>query len=512
MDYSIKREPLCVCETVFDGLVEQPVDLDFSLPDYFPDVKKILKCKICPQIGSRDISGDKLYIEGNTKVSLIYLDEEKMSVRCYEHTSPFSISINLKSSVQDAVVLTKTKIEYINCRAVTPRRLDIHGAFSIFAKVKCKKDKDVVCDIEGDGIERKKISVKCNNVVAMGQQIFNVTEVIDKGSRQPEIEHILKTVVDVDLQDYKTLQNKVMITALAKIKVIYISDIEYSTINVLEHTIPVSQVVDIIGVQDNCECDINIDVLQSAIKIKTDDGDENNLLSFECKIAVCVNAYEEKNMDILVDGYSIDYESELNYEKILLSNITEKLNKSYMVKSIIELDDNEILELIDSDAELNNIKCFIKDNKIVFEGKINVCTLAKDVDEIAFYLERLVEIMYEHELDDIDETSFCEENVTLKSCECRIINKNSVEVVAELQINANIYTENKYLSMVDIFLDEEKPKEKDKTAALTIYYADNGEELWDIAKKYGTSVEKIKTENEIDSDKIQSKNMLFIPM
>ena len=62
------------------------------------------------------------------------------------------------------------------------------------------------------------------------------------------------------------------------------------------------------------------------------------------------------------------------------------------------------------------------------------------------------------------------------------------------------------------FLDEEKPKEKDKTAALTIYYADNGEELWDIAKKYGTSVEKIKTENEIDSDKIQNKNMLFIPM
>ena len=37
MDYSIKKDYLCACETIFDGLVEQPVDLDFSLPDYCPD-------------------------------------------------------------------------------------------------------------------------------------------------------------------------------------------------------------------------------------------------------------------------------------------------------------------------------------------------------------------------------------------------------------------------------------------------------------------------------------------
>jgi LysM repeat protein len=63
-------------------------------------------------------------------------------------------------------------------------------------------------------------------------------------------------------------------------------------------------------------------------------------------------------------------------------------------------------------------------------------------------------------------------------------------------------------------LNEEKPREKDKKAALTIYYADEGEELWNIAKKYCTSVEKIQNENEIDTDvdKLQGRNMLFIPM
>ena len=512
MDYIIKKEPLYVCENIFDGVVEQPVDLDFSLPDYCPDIQKILKCQICPQIESRNVSGDKLYVEGNANIFLIYLDDEKNSIRCCEHTSPFSVSVNLKNSGNDVVVFTKTKTEYVNCRAVTPRRLDIHGAFSIFVRAKCKKEKNVVCDIEGDGIEKRKISSTCSNVIGLGQQYFNVAEVIDKGSRQPDIEHILSTLVSVDLQNYKTLQNKVMLEATAKIKVVYISDIEYSRVEVLEHSIPLSQILDVEGVQDNCSCNVNIEVLNHDISIKANDNDENNLLAFECKMCATAMAFEEKSLDVLSDVYSVDYESEPKYENVSLSNLVDSLNETYMLKSIIELDDNEIFDLIDSGGDLNNVKCFVRDGEINFEGKINVCVFAKNSDEVPFYLERLVEFTYEYSLGDFAGSALCEENISLKSCECRLVGKNSVEVIAEIQIGALIYAEKKLSSIMDIFVDEEKIREKDKKTAVTLYFAEDGEELWDIARKYCTSVEKIKSENELEDDKLQGKNMLFIPM
>lgn len=68
------------------------------------------------------------------------------------------------------------------------------------------------------------------------------------------------------------------------------------------------------------------------------------------------------------------------------------------------------------------------------------------------------------------------------------------------------------MSITDIFVDEEKPKEKDKKTAITLYYAEPGEELWNIARRYCTSVEKIKAENDIEEDNLQDRNMLFIPM
>ena len=41
MDYNVTQEELAIGKTVFEECQEQPVDLDFSLPDYCPDIQRI---------------------------------------------------------------------------------------------------------------------------------------------------------------------------------------------------------------------------------------------------------------------------------------------------------------------------------------------------------------------------------------------------------------------------------------------------------------------------------------
>lgn len=59
MDYTAQRNPLSVIELLFDGCQEQSVDLDISLPDYCPDIQRILKCQVYPRILDRALSGDR---------------------------------------------------------------------------------------------------------------------------------------------------------------------------------------------------------------------------------------------------------------------------------------------------------------------------------------------------------------------------------------------------------------------------------------------------------------------
>ena len=53
--------------------------------------------------------------------------------------------------------------------------------------------------------------------------------------------------------------------------------------------------------------------------------------------------------------------------------------------------------------------------------------------------------------------------------------------------------------------------EAKKSPALTVYYCEGGEKIWDIAKRYSTTVELIKRENGIDGDTVAKKRMLLIP-
>ena len=140
MNYTLSKKAVSVKETVFDGCSEQPVDLDLTLPDYCPDIMRILKCRVNPKILTKSISADRLEIEGNAELKILYVDAVKKTLRCSDHNIPFSASFNMKQSPQNAVVSAKVRTEYINCRALSPRRLDIHGAFSVCAKVICKSE------------------------------------------------------------------------------------------------------------------------------------------------------------------------------------------------------------------------------------------------------------------------------------------------------------------------------------------------------------------------------------
>ena len=50
MECKLTHDTIEVNEVVFDAMVEQSVELDCLLPDYCPNVFKVLKCKMVPKM------------------------------------------------------------------------------------------------------------------------------------------------------------------------------------------------------------------------------------------------------------------------------------------------------------------------------------------------------------------------------------------------------------------------------------------------------------------------------
>ena len=135
MELNMTHENICINETVYDGPLEQSVELDTLLPDYCPPIFKVLCCNMKAAVNSCRVSGDKVLIDATAHIRVLYVAEEGGGVHSLEQKVPFSKTIDLKGDLNDPVVKLSVKTDYINCRVVNQRRLDIRGAVTIRAKV-----------------------------------------------------------------------------------------------------------------------------------------------------------------------------------------------------------------------------------------------------------------------------------------------------------------------------------------------------------------------------------------
>lgn len=510
MNYSMNKERFSFSEVLFDGCQEQPIDLDFSLPDYCPDIKRILKCQVYPQINVKNITSDRLDVDGTAIVRLIYVDAIKNTIRCCEYKEPFSTSFNLDSPAENAMAFVKTKVEYMNCRAISPRRLDIHGAFSICAKICSKLEQEIVNGIEEDDIQQKKEDKIISNVVGIGNQQFSVNETLEVGSGKPKIETIIRNSVSLAIKDTKAIANKLIVKADALLKILYLSDIDTGNIESMEYTVPISQIIDVPGVDESSLCDIKLELLNSDIRPKSDSFNEEDLVSVDLRIAAMVLAYENKDVQTVTDVYSTKYNLDVDYKQMSIPKLVDFISEVYTDKTNVDVSGEGVSEVIDVFNEVMMINAKSEDGKINFKGKMNICVLAIDDKGEPFYVERMIDFEHKKDWNGKDVNIFCDVDTSLISIDFRISTKNSIEVKTEIGLKATITSMDNFKVINDISADEENPRRKD--ASLTIYYADAGESIWDIARNYCTSVDAIKLENDLSEDVLQKRGMLLIPM
>ena len=236
MEFHQDSRAICAPRFVLDTVAEQLADVDLTLPDYCPNIEKILKCSLIPKIQSKTLSGGQLQVDGVCVVNVLYVESEKKTIRCCEHTVSFSQSFSVRDAGEGNLILTKTKPEYINCRALSPRRLVIHGAFSLYAKVITPQRTELfVPEREDLEVLRQKTAV-CD-LRSNCQEQFTVSEEISVADK-PAIESVLYAKADAAVTDAKAVSGKLMLSGDISINLFYLTDIESGETAKLNYLLP----------------------------------------------------------------------------------------------------------------------------------------------------------------------------------------------------------------------------------------------------------------------------------
>lgn len=510
MDFQVTNKVIGTMEPLFDDFDERPVDCDFVLPDYLPDIAAVLKCTMKPVVQSKQLSGDRLIADGVTNIRVLYLDEARKCARSCEFTQPFTSTFQVKNVAPGACIQLSAKTDYVNCRATSPRRLDIHGAFSVKLKVTAEGGSEVVSAAGGDGLYTRKQPVHFTVPAASAEKPFTISEVLELGPGKAPVETLVRSEAMPNVTECKVLPGKVIVKGDLILKNLYASDTVAGTMDRTEHQIPFSQIVDVDGLNDDWMCECKMDVTVCDIHITQNQNGENVLLSVSVKLVAQIQCYRTGASEVVTDAYCTDCPVKLETKRLDTQQLTGIRRDMNTVKEALELPPDGVAEIIDMWCEATPVATRSEEEGSYIDGRLLVAMLARDAAGIVSYYERPVDFTLEF-------SDRCSQ-MTAELC---VVNVEYTLTAQQLDIRVQIAS-TRFCTVADSCMavtgmeaDESQPfskTEADQKCALKIYFANGGESLWEIAKSCHTSMEAVMEENGLAADVLPDDTMLLVPL
>lgn len=509
MDFSITREPVYVSEVLFDGQAEQGVEFDYVLPDYYPDMYKILKCSLKPKIASYNISGDKLICDGIVYINVLYLSENSNKLNCIEHRYTYSKTIDLPRSAENAAVSIQAKSDYCTCRAVSGRRLDVRGAVSLKIKVVCGRYAEIITDAAGCGIQTRKTPAVYGGKKILTEKQFVIREEIEA----PDIRDAVKAIISCDavssVSDCKVISDKVVLKGEANIKALYLADSDEKAMHTIEADIPISQIIDAVGITDKHTCYAQLNILSCDLIPKQEEQDGNMIFSCEMTVVANISAELEETVYPVTDMYSTEYESKFETVQLRTETDPRYITQSFALKELLECTEGTLENVIHCRCEITGVTCRrMSQNELAVSGQAEYQALALLNGETPVFVNKSAPFELNIQIDLPEGECSFDPYLQVTNAVCSITDDTQLEIRISISVQGCLYKSG-YIDIIkDITIDDSAPKEKHSDYSLKLYFAEDGEDIWNIAKKYNTSADAVMNENSAEDN----SNILLIPI
>lgn len=512
MEFKVNRETFTASQIALDTTVEQAVERDFVLPDYYPDIFRILKCRVIPKIMSHSINGEKMTFELSVLIRVMYQSEGSCKVNCLEQKLNYSKSVDMSGDCQNPMITITPHVDYINCRVVNQRRLDVRGAVSARIKIVRERQQAVIVDAFGANIQLKKSLITYPSKRLTASKRVTVIEELELGASKPAVGAVIRSDCTVFPQEQKMIAGKLITKGDAEISMLYtcIDPSGEDTIESMKFTIPFSQIIDIDGIDESFDAFVDITPSGCEIIPKSE-----NSSALECELVLLVNctAMKFETCEVVTDAYSTCYECEMENSGCRIESIPVQINETHTSAAQISYDDDEISCIYDCWCDINNISSRYDESsgRYVISGNVIFCLIGKNESCSPIYLE--AESPFEHELAaEFSAESTIDPKVCVQSCSYHLTDSHTAELKAELKIGGHVCEQSARNMLCELRAYTDKPKERQQGYALKLCYCSENEDIWEIAKKYSTSINAIMEENDLAGDKLSDCGMLLIPL
>ncbi len=465
---------------------------DFSLPDYQPEIKRLLRVRANLSPADKYIGAGRVECSGTVDYNILYTGNDG-GLYCtnqsgeYRFQSPIELPADFEIG-EGLLCDVESSVETATGRVAGPRRLN----------VKCRLRSNVRLygtRVIGVGISGGEDLQMLHGETSSARLFFGTAEPISLGDEilLDDKERDLR-VISAEGQVFVTevSAGSGVVNCRGEVAVKLLCCREEGEgpgmIYPICRRIPFEGVIPTEGVEVNCECTVRGSCSDLHITVE-----EGRVL---CETSVVLQSRAQRNetLPYVRDLYSTKRSCETSCKTVELSTALRCFNGNFSLNTALPLSEVGIrpeLRVVDIQGSANCSEPTAERGKYYMAGSCRFCLILTDGEELS---TQELEVPFKYETDGSQAVPACS-SIAVEVINCRAkIDGERIGVDAELSVSAALRGADRVQILSEISFGEET---EGRDAAYTVCYPGREDTLWSVARRYRCSVAELTARNSL---------------
>lgn len=494
----IKSENINLKESVFCQNINICVEGDVVAPDIKPDIAEVLLADAKVNLLPWDIRGNRLLISGRAVFDILYRSEEEESpIKSIEQGFDFSDTTEIPSA-EGLEIYVSAETEHIGFAQVNSRKISVKAVISVKIEGIKNRDIEIVSDVLSEDVQCRKESFNMYMTMGRNSREFSVSDFLTVPKDMPDIEEILKIDAYIPSGERRIMNGKVMVKSSLHVTTLY-SSADSGKVFSVKHEIPFTEILEAEGVGEENRVLVNFFVSEAKASAKGDVNGDTKIIAASFTVSARMSWAKPEIVQIINDCYGVSADVDGKKENLSFDRYITSEESEFTRTQSVSLPENANPE----EVIYTTVKPLVReikneDNALIIRGIL-----------VSF-------VIYRDEKDDGDIRCVVTENDfewhknvqgTGYRGECDVwieevltqINGDGIDIKVTVGVNCDILMPETVSAVVSITCGEKSP-DTEKHHGIVIYFAGENDTLWEIAKRYETTVERLCTVNGLDEN------------
>jgi LysM repeat protein len=523
------------CTTFASAQSQITLDDDYNVPDYRPDIVKVLKEKGELHFDEAKAAAGAAWLKGRLVFRVLYRsDQENGKISCLKGEIPFQEKLNMDGVQEYDVIQASGEIEDLTIGVIHSRKISVRAVILLKTEEPREKEDELCVGIEADdGCEKRYRNTNILQLLCMKRDQCRQKSEITLPSSKPNVQEILWKSLEIRNLDTKMGQDGVKLSGEVLISVLYQEEEETDRVQWYEMVIPLD-----CGVE--CDAGTEADIIYKVkarpasmeLEVKPDYDGEERVLVLELVMNLDIRVWKEQEISMLEDVYSLKKEIIPVCTGVTLHHISVKNDSQCRLTEQMELAESQekILQICSCEGTVHLESTELTEQGVRAEGILVTELLYITTDDQMplgsareiYPFEQLIEIPQQTartERNKPEELEALERKNKLQTeLDCRIsqlsavmLDQDHVEIKAVIGLDLLAFEQEQIDNITDTREEPLDMEQLQKRPGLVGYIAKDGDSLWSIAKENHTTVEDILRDNHrTDEDLRRGEKILIV--